>query len=1075
MVGCHDRPMLRRLLIANRAEIAVRIIRTAADRGIETVAVAPADDTTRHWDLADDRRSLPGSGVAAYLDVEAVVAAAVDAGCDALHPGYGLLSERAELAEACADAGVVFVGPRAETLRLLGDKTEALARAAAVGVPTAQSTPPLDDEAILAFVAEHGPTMVKAAAGGGGRGMRLVNSGDDVASAVARCRSEAVSAFGDDTLFAERFVPSARHLEVQVVGDGDRVTSLGERDCTVQRQQQKIMEFAPAPFVSDDVRGVLAHHAVALTEAVGLHGVATVEFLLGSDGHPVFIEVNPRLQVEHTVTEAITGLDLVGIQLDLAAGQTLDDLGLDVGRRPTGAAVQLRINAEWFGPDGVALPSSGVIGDLVLPAGPGVRVDTHARPGTEISPSFDSLVAKVVVDVDGDHEALLARARRALREVVVDGVDTNVELFARLLERPELATYTIDTGWLERIADKVAVDRPTVVAASSHGSVVAPLLGTVVSIGASPGQAVAAGDELVVLEAMKMEHVVTAPSAGSITSVDIEVGDTVTAGATLVSLAPSDGRDVGDGDGGVAAVDLDVIRPDLAEAVERHRHGDDERRPDRVAKRHGTGRRTARENLADLVDPGTFVEYGPLVVAAQRRRRPIEELITQTPADGLVAGIGDVNGAQFPEAAQCVVASYDYMVLAGTQGHQNHRKKDRLFEIAAHRRLPVVLFAEGGGGRPGDTDGVAVAGLDCMAFRLFGELSGTVPLVGINGGYCFAGNAALLGCCDVVIATESSNVGMGGPAMIEGGGLGVFHPSEIGPIDVQRANGVVDIVVADEAEAVATAKRYLSYFQGSTAGWEAEDQRILRHLIPENRVRIYDVRAVIDAMCDTGSVLELRAEFGVGMITALARIEGRAVGVLANNPQHLAGAIDADGADKASRFMQLCQAFGLPILSLCDTPGIMVGPDAEATGLVRHASRMFVTSASLTVPMCTIVLRKGYGLGAQAMAAGSFKSPVFTVGWPTSEFGGMGLEGFVRLGYRNELAAIDDPAERQQAYEEMVARMYEVGKGVSMADHFEIDDVIDPADSRRWITTAFRSTPPAGWRNAPGRPFVDTW
>ncbi len=393
------------------------------------------------------------------------------------------------------------------------------------------------------------------------------------------------------------------------------------------------------------------------------------------------------------------------------------------------------------------------------------------------------------------------------------------------------------------------------------------------------------------------------------------------------------------------------------------------------------------------------------MIAAQRKRRSVQELIEQTPGDGLVGGIGQVNGDQFGDAGQCVVASYDYMVLAGTQGHQNHRKKDRLFEIAHRLELPVVLFAEGGGGRPGDTDGVSVAGLDCLAFQLFAELSGHVPLVGINGGYCFAGNAALLGCCDVVIATEGSNLGMGGPAMIEGGGLGVFHPTEIGPVDVQRSNGVIDIVVADEAAAVAMAKRYLGYFQGSLDEWAAPDQRLLRHAIPENRLRVYDIRTVIDQLFDVDSVLELRADFGVGMITALARIEGRAVGVIANNPLHLAGAIDSDGADKASRFMQLCEAFGLPIVSLCDTPGIMVGPDAEETALVRHAARLFVTAANLTVPMCTVVTRKGYGLGAQAMAAGSFKATIFTVGWPSSEFGGMGLEGFVRLGYRNELEA----------------------------------------------------------------------
>ena len=468
------------------------------------------------------------------------------------------------------------------------------------------------------------------------------------------------------------------------------------------------------------------------------------------------------------------------------------------------------------------------------------------------------------------------------------------------------------------------------------------------------------------------------------------------------------------------------------------------------------------------MDEGTFVEYGPLIFAAQEQRRSKQDLIARTPADGLVAGVGDVDGKPI------VAMSYDYTVLAGTQGMRNHLKKDRLFEIAERRRLPVALFAEGGGGRPGDVDWPMVAGLDCRAFHLFARLSGLVPLVGIASGYCFAGNAALLGCCDVVIATEDSSVGMGGPAMIEGGGLGVFEPGEVGPIDVQWQGGVVDLRVADETAAVRAAKRYLSYFRGPLEAPPPKAQEQLRRAIPTNRKRIYDVRTIIDELLD--DVFELRRGFGLGIVTALARLRGRALGVIANDPTHLGGAIDAHGADKAARFMQLCDAFGFPLLFLCDTPGFMVGPPAERTATVRHFSRMFVTGANLSVPSGTVVLRKGYGLGAQAMAGGGFKAPLFTVGWSTSEFGGMGLEGAVRLGMRRELEAIADPAERERAFDAMVATAYERGKGISMAEYGEIDDVIDPADTRRWIEMLFdEHTDP--WWERPGkvRPHVDTW
>jgi acetyl-CoA carboxylase carboxyltransferase component len=436
----------------------------------------------------------------------------------------------------------------------------------------------------------------------------------------------------------------------------------------------------------------------------------------------------------------------------------------------------------------------------------------------------------------------------------------------------------------------------------------------------------------------------------------------------------------------------------------------------------------------------------------------------------LVGGVGEVEGRP------CVAMSYDYTVLAGTQGMRNHLKKDRLFDVAERRRLPVVLFAEGGGGRPGDVDMPIVAGLDCRAFALFAGLSGLVPLVGIASGYCFAGNAALLGCCDVVIATEDSSVGMGGPAMIEGGGLGVHDPADVGPIDVQYGNGVVDLRVADDQAAVQAARRYLSYFRGARAPGPVPEQDLLRELIPEQRKRIYDVRRVVTTLFDEDSMLELRGGFGPGMLTALARVDGKPLGVVANDPSHLGGAIDADGADKATRFMQLCDAFALPVVFLCDTPGFMVGPAAERTATVRHFARMFLTGANLSVPTGTLVLRKGYGLGAQAMAGGGFKAPLFTIAWPTSEFGAMGLEGAVRLGMRRELEAIDDPGDRERLFEASVAAAYERGRGVNMAAYGEIDDVIDPADTRRWLELLFDEHTPEWWQHAgKKRPNVDAW
>ncbi|MFK7936048.1 MAG: acyl-CoA carboxylase subunit beta [Saprospiraceae bacterium] len=504
----------------------------------------------------------------------------------------------------------------------------------------------------------------------------------------------------------------------------------------------------------------------------------------------------------------------------------------------------------------------------------------------------------------------------------------------------------------------------------------------------------------------------------------------------------------------------DELRPDLQQLYYRKAYLLDENRQTAVEKRHKKGQRTARENIADLCDENTFLEYGSLIVAAQRGRKTEEELIAQTPADGLITGIGSVNGKQFgAENSKCLVLSYDYTVLAGTQGGFNHKKTDRVIKVAQQMQRPLIFFAEGGGGRPGDVDfdKINSGGLDVPTFVEYARLSGKIPRVAVVSGYCFAGNAAIAGCSDVIIATESTSMGMGGPAMIEGGGLGQFHPKEIGPAKELYANGVIDILVKNEAEAVEVAKKYVSYFQGSTKGWSCAAQEKLRDLVPLDRRYAYNVFKVINQLADKDSVLELRGGFAKNMVTALVRIGGKSMGLIANSTRHLGGAVDSAASDKAARFMQLCDAFGLPILSLIDAPGFMVGPDHERLGMVRHSSRMFLVGASLQVPILAVVLRKAYGLGAMAMAGGSFHVPFFSISWPTGEFGGMGLEGAVKLGFKKELLAEVDEEDRQALYDKLVRAAYEKGKALSAASFLEFDEVIDPADTRRWIQMGLES------------------
>lgn len=519
------------------------------------------------------------------------------------------------------------------------------------------------------------------------------------------------------------------------------------------------------------------------------------------------------------------------------------------------------------------------------------------------------------------------------------------------------------------------------------------------------------------------------------------------------------------------------IRRDVAELHQRQTYLYDENRPEAVEKRHSKGLRTARENIADLCDQGSFMELASLIVAGQQGRKSYEELVEKTPADGLIAGIGQINGNWFdPATAKCFVLAYDPTVLAGTQGGFNHKKTDRMIELVAKAKRPLVFFVEGGGGRPGDVDfdPITVGGLDVMTWVSFSRLSGKVPRVAIAAKYCFAGNAAIAGCADVIIATENVSLGMGGPVMIAGGGLGNYHPKEVGPAPMQHTNGVIDILVKDEAAAVTAAQKYLSYFQGKAPEFTCADQLRLHELIPQDRRFGYDVHKIIEVLADEDSVLELRAGFARNMVTALVRIEGQPMGLIANSNRHLGGAIDSDASDKAARFMQLCDAFGLPILSLCDTPGFMVGPDHEQTAMVRHSARLFTVGAALTVPLITVVLRKAYGLGAMAMAGGSLHRPFMTLSWASGEFGAMGLEGAVKLGFKKELEAITDEAERAQLYEKLVAGAYEKGKAIRAATALEFDEVIAPEQTRQWVSTALATIDPATYANGSGR-YIDTW
>lgn len=1129
--SCAGKILIRKVLVANRGEIAIRICQAARELGIRTVAVyTGADAESLHVRCADESVLL--SSQAGYLNIKAIVDAARDTGADAVHPGYGFLSEEPSFVRSCEDVGLVFIGPTADVVELFGDKAAAKRFASSLGVPIPRGSEfsVESPQEVLQAIESSGvqfPIILKAISGGGGRGIRVVFDKDAIPRAFDACTAEAKSATGHQDVYFEEMLTSSRHIEVQVFGDAcGNYVHLFERDCSAQFRRQKVLEMAPAPRLSDDVRSRLHQYALLLAQGCKYRGAGTFEFLVQGN-RVVFIEGNPRIQVEHTVTEEAVGIDLVQLQLRVASGFTLHDIGLHQRHlKVTSFSMQARIY----------MTRGGFIGAYQEPAGRGIRVESCCYSGYRPPQAYDPLLAKIVAstpmpqDQQGGFEAARIRLRGALLDLHVGGtVEINLGQLMALLEAPEFVKQEITTSFLDqagfesvtvpvagraRLLDGAAnnvgaelradrtnqLDHDNNPTAPSDGQILqlrSPCHAQVVGIKVEVGEFIRAGQEVATVISMKMEHVITSAHGGVIQEVRVREGDGVNEGDSLVLIQVDSGEPTAPlGKAEDSASSEGKIRADLAEVLERRRKTTDAWRlehdagfVEKLARRHSRGSRSARENIAALCDADSFVELGRLLIAQQRRRRSLENLIEKTPGDGLVAGFGSVNSALFGKSrARIAVASYDYTVLAGTQGLANHMKCDRLVQLATEQRVPMVWFCEGGGGRPGDTDGGGMlgAGLVTPLWANLSRLSALVPLVGLTAGRCFAGNAAVLGCCDVVIAVEGSNIGMGGPAMIEGGGLGKVLPEQIGPISVQRANGVVDIVEQTETEAVEVAKKYLGYFQGplpSEFGGECADQQRLRHLVPENRLRVYDMRPIIQTVVDTGSLLELRREYGVGIISGLARIDGRPLGILANNPLHLGGAVDGDAALKASRFMKLCDAFGLPIVAFCDTPGFMVGIPSEANAAVRKVCSMFVTGASLSVPYITVVTRRAYGLGGQAMAGGAFMGKHgLCLAWPTGEFGPMGLEGAVHLGFRKELdKAFADGAENGKAarkilFEKILKDLHERGKAVNNAMTFELDDVIDPAETRDVVLKSLEQIPrevPKTWQRR--RPCVDTW
>ncbi|HEX3678830.1 MAG TPA: carboxyl transferase domain-containing protein, partial [Galbitalea sp.] len=847
------------------------------------------------------------------------------------------------------------MGPSWQVLEKVGEKTAARRVAEKLGIPVLRGSRSATDadgvRAFLQTLPRGADAIVKAVNGGGGRGIARVRIDSDIDAAVARCIAEAQASFGSGQVFVEEYWPGASHVEVQLVGDGTgAVAQLLDRDCSVQRRWQKLIEIGPAVTIEDVTRKQLADYAGRIGRELSYRGLATVEFLVrGSE--IAFLEINPRIQVEHTVTEEVTGLDLVTLQLHTAAGRTLAELGIDPGRIASypRLAVQARVNCEQIDDAGFPHASPGTISEFRPPTGRGVRVDTHAYVGMKVGVRYDSLLAKVIVsDADASLPDVFRALASALSEFHIRGVDTNTAFLQSILKHDEILGGRITTEFIERDLNQLLAesellarkarpkdpqlqtkrdDGPSVDVPVGAELVVAPVSGVVVAVRATAGDAVEGTSVLITIESMKMQYDVRAAGALTVQTMLVEVGSELTDGdpICIVEIDAAEDRATES----PAEQEAEGVRPELEDVLAAQFAVLDANRGEAVERRHRLHFKTARENIAALCDDFTFMETGALAVAAQRRRRTDSELAEQTPADGVIAGTARVAGVP------CVVIAYDYTVLAGTQGVHANRKSLRMFDLAATARLPLVVFAEGGGGRPGETDFTGRTRLDEPNIQALARLRGLVPLIAIVNGRTFAASAMLAACCHLIIATRGSNLGMGGPAMVFAGGLGEPTPEQIGPADVHARIGTVDMLVATEAEAAERARQLVGYFMVRQAPvGQVADQSLLRTVVPRDRKRSYNVRRVIEILADQDTFVELKASYGRAIVTGFARIGGHAVGICANNPLNVGGAIDTEAAQKSASFIELCQRHGLPLIPLVDTPGFMVGPESERTGAV---------------------------------------------------------------------------------------------------------------------------------------------
>jgi len=1075
-----------KILIANRGEIAVRIMRAVHALGAQAVAVYPPDDRAAlHVLRADAAVPLPGQGAAAYLDAAAIVAAARAAGCAAIHPGYGFLSENADLAQRCMDAGVAFIGPPPDTLRLLGDKARARAFAAAHGVavlPGTQGATTLAEA--VAFAATHGAVMCKALAGGGGRGMRAVHDAKGLPEALRQCAAEAQAAFGSDAVYVERLVRQPRHIEVQIIGDGNAVQHLGERDCSVQRRHQKLIEIAPAPALADSLRQRLCQAAVRLAQALHYRSLCTVEFLL--DGNDFFfIEANPRLQVEHTVTEEVTGVDLVTAQLRIACGATLEQLGLDAPPAARGCAIQARVNLETLEGDGSVRAASGAVTHFAPPGGPRVRVDSGAYPGWQASPRYDSLVAKVIAHGD-DFASAARRAAAALAEFALAPVASNLDLLHAIVSDADFTGGHFDTGYLAAhlprlLAHRRPQTRPAETAAALPPSgtppaasvpeggvgIFAPMSGVLLSVAAEAGAALAAGTPFAVLEAMKMEHLIHMPQALRLQAIVAQPGELLEQGHLLAWGVPVEVA--AQAQGGSDSEKGEDWSAEVAEIARRRQIAAQMGGPEKVARQKREGKLTARERIAALVDAGSFAEIGALTAFSRYGAdgQPLETL----PAN-MVTGTARLDGRKVALAVD------DFTRRGGSGDAAIKAKQVFLEEYAGRMRLPIVRLLDGQSGG-GSVKMARDAGFHYLpvnpAWDAVVDNMSLVPVVAAALGPTAGLGAARLVMSHLAILVEGiGQLFTAGPPVVLGGTGELLGKETLGGVAVHRHNGSIERFVPDEASAFAVIRRFLSYLPASVFATPPvlpcsdpaqRSEAWLLGAIPRNPRRPYAIAPILEAIFDAGSVFPY-AEYGDSTVTALARLDGHPVGVIASDPMKGA-AMSVPGAQAITRLVDLCETFHLPLVSISDQAGVNIGRVAEQQATIRAGARAIAAIYQARVPQAEIIVRRVYGVGGAGIVNRHRANRSWA--WPSGDWGSLPARGGIEAAFRAEIEA---SADHEATIARLAAELQALSSPFRTAERFGVQDLIDPRDSRAllcdWVRDAYCVLPELLGRPASG-------